>query len=101
MESVKNFLISKKDLGIRLLYTVFFLIILEILTMIIKIAVVCQYIFLLVTSNHNEPVRNLSNRVAAYAYKIIRFTTLNENEKPFPFADFPVEKDSPDMNVKL
>ncbi len=101
MESVKNFLISKKDLGIRLLYTIFFLIILEILTFIIKIAVVCQYIFLLVTSNHNEPVRSLSNKIAAYAYKIIRYTTLNENEKPFPFADFPVEKDSPDVNVEL
>jgi hypothetical protein len=55
--------IPRKKIAIRWLYTVLFFIIFEILKTIIQVSV--------------------------YAYKVLRYVTLNENKKPYPFRDFP------------
>jgi hypothetical protein len=80
---------SRKGIVIRLLYTILFLIVLEIVKLCVQVAVVFQYIYLLITRRHNTPVRIFSNQLAAYAYRVLRYVTLNENERPFPFSAFP------------
>jgi hypothetical protein len=37
--------------------------------------------------------------VSVYAYRVLRYATLNENEKPFPFDNFPKEIELPDKEV--
>ena len=70
MESKK---FPRKKIAIRLLYTVLFFIIFEILKTIIQVSV--------------------------YAYKVLRYVTLNENKKPYPFRDFPQVMESPEAEV--
>ena len=89
----------RKNIAIRLLYTLFFLIVFEILKIIIQVCVIFQYVYLLVSRTYNMPVRNFSNKVSGYAYRILRYVTLNENQKPFPFHDFPTELERPDTQV--
>ncbi|MBW2605205.1 MAG: DUF4389 domain-containing protein [Deltaproteobacteria bacterium] len=89
----------RKKVAIRLLYTVFFFIIFEILKIIIQVSVLFQYVYLLITKTYSDPVRNFTNKVSVYAYKVLRYVALNENEKPYPFQDFPQEMESPEAEV--
>ena len=82
---------SGKQIGIRLLYTILFLVILGIVLVIAKVVVVFQFIYFFSTRKPNEPVRQFSNKISIYGYRIFRYITLNESQRPFPFTDFPPE----------
>jgi hypothetical protein len=101
MESNKSIILSRKKIGIRLLYTVFFLIVFEILKIIVQVTVLFQYVYLFITKTYSKPVRKFSNKVSSYAYRVMRYVTLNENALPFPFADFPEETDAPVSPVRF
>ena len=89
----------RKKIAVRLLYTVFFFIIFEILKIIIQVSVLFQYVYLLISKTYSEPVRNFTNKVSIYAYKVLRYVALNENEKPYPFNDFPQVIEKPEGEV--
>ena len=89
----------RKNIAIRLLYTILFLIIFEILKLIIQISVLFQYVYLLISKTYSDPVRNFTNKVSVYAYKVLRYVALNENKKPYPFQDFPQEMELPEAEV--
>jgi hypothetical protein len=101
MESIKTTILSRKKISIRLLYTVFFLIVFEILKIIVQVTVLFQYVYLFITKTYSNPVRRFSNKVSFYAYRVMRYVTLNENTLPFPFADFPEETDAPESEVRF
>ncbi len=83
--------VSGKQIGIRLLYTILFLVILGIVMVIVKVVVVFQFIYFFSTRKPNEAVRQFSNKISIYGYRIFRYITLNESQRPFPFTDFPPE----------
>lgn len=87
--------LSRKKIGIRLLYTLMYLLIFSIVNMLVQVTVLFQYVYLLLTQSYSRPLRNFSNKLAAYAYKIIRYVTLNDNVRPFPFEDFPEGMEKP------
>jgi len=89
MSDMQEIAATRKQICVRLLFTLLFLIIFEVLKLVIQITVVFQFIYLLITRKYSDPLRNFSNKVATYAYKIIRYMTLNGNYRPFPFNDFP------------
>jgi predicted membrane protein len=91
---------NRKQIAVRFLFTILFLIVFEIVKTIIQVAVLFQYVYLFITKKHNEPVRNFSNKVTTYGYKVLRYLTLNENLKPFPFGEFPKEMDPPDSEIR-
>ena len=93
--------LQRKNIVIRLLYTILFLIVFEILKIIIQVCVLFQYVYLLITRSYNLPIRKFSNKVAAYAYRVMRYLTLNENAKPFPFQDFPEEMAPPEETAEF
>jgi hypothetical protein len=101
MESIKLQNLSRKKISIRLLYTVFFLIVFEILKIIVQVTVLFQYVYLFITKTYSNPVRRFSNKVSFYAYRVMRYVTLNENTLPFPFADFPEETAAPESEVRF
>jgi hypothetical protein len=80
----------------RLIFTLIFLVILSLMHLIIQMTTVIQYVILLITRSYSEPLRSFSNKAAAYVYRIIRYITLNDNTRPFPFTDFPGEIESPE-----
>lgn len=92
---------SRKQIAIRLLYTFLYVIIFELLKVVVQVTVLFQFIYLLVTREYSEPLKNFSNKVATYAYKLIRYMTLNDNERPFPLRDFPTEMESTSHDVRF
>lgn len=86
---------GRKQIAIRLLYTLFYMVVFELLKAIIQLCVVFQYIYMLITQKSSEPVRNFSNRVVTYTYTVMRYLTLGANQRPFPFSDFPKDMEPP------
>ena len=101
MSDLEEILASRKQIGVRLLFTLLFLVIFEVLKIVIQITVVFQFIYLLITRKYSNPLREFSNKVATYAYKILRYMTLNDNIRPFPFNDFPAAMEKPEEPVSF
>ena len=93
--------VSRKQVAIRLLYTLLYVAIFEVVKTIIMLITLFEYFLLLITLRHNEPARTFANRVAAYGYRVMRYLTLNDNQRPFPFSDFPAEIEIPDQEVRF
>ena len=84
--------IERTDTGIRILFSVLFLLIAEVVQMILGLAVLFSLAFALVTKRPpSERVRHFTNRTISYLYQVFRYVTYNAAEPPFPFADFPAE----------
>jgi hypothetical protein len=101
MNTIEESKASRKQIGIRFLYTLLYLIVLEVLKVVVQVTVVLQFIYLLITQNYSQPLRTFSNKLAAYAYRLMRYATLNENVRPFPFNDFPGEMEKPEEPVQF
>jgi hypothetical protein len=93
--------IPRAKIGLRLMYTILFVVILSVMNFIIQLIALMQFVILLLTKNYSEPLRSFSNKAAAYVYRLIRYVTLNDNSKPFPFVDFPDEMERPDGFAKF
>jgi hypothetical protein len=98
MGTAKDYLMQRKNIAIRLLYTIFFIVVLELLKLVVQLIVIFQFVYLLITCSSNEPVRKFGNKAVAYVYRVMRYVTLNENTKPFPFAPFPEEIEPPEKS---
>ena len=92
---------TRKQVVIRLLYTLLYVAIFELVKTLVLLITLFEYLFLLLTLRHNEPARTFANQVATYGYRVMRYLTLNENQRPFPFADFPGEIEPPDGEVRF
>jgi len=99
MSEIQKYTIERKKIAIRLLYTILNFVVLEILKVIIQVTVIFQYVYLFITRTHNEPIRKFANKIATYAYRVIRYLSLNESTIPFPFSDFPPEIEPPEQQV--
>ena len=101
MEQIEAPLPDRGKIAIRLLYTILYLVIFEAIKTLVHVSVLIQYVLALITRKPAEPLRRFGNRLSAYAYRVLRFMTLNENARPFPFADFPPELDPGEPEAKF
>ena len=101
MEELSHGGIPRVKIGIRLIFTLLFLVILSLMHFLIQMITLIQYLVLLITRSYSEPLRSFSNKAAAYVYRLIRYITLNENTRPFPFTEFPGEMESPEDSAKF
>jgi hypothetical protein len=101
MENMDEIKSSRKQIAIRALYTLLYLIILEILKLVVQVTAVFQFVYLLISGQYSKPLRTFSNKVATYMYKIVRYVTLNDNHRPFPFNEFPAEAEQPEEHVRF
>ena len=92
---------TRKQIAIRLLYTLLYMAIFELVKTIVVLITLFEYFFLLITLQHNEPARTFANKVATYGYRVMRYLTLNESQRPFPFTDFPAEIEPPEGEVRF
>ncbi len=89
--------IQRRDTGLRMVLTVLFVLVSEVLGSLLGLIILFELIVALVTRRPPSPrVRELANRIIAYSYRIGRYLTYNESRVPFPFAEFPppVEPDA-------
>ncbi len=99
MEAIEMTPLPRKKIAFRFLYTLFFLVVFEILKVIVQVVVVFQYVYLFITRTHNDSLRRFCNKVSVFTYRVMRYVTLNENTNPFPFSDFPQEMEPPESEV--
>lgn len=92
---------SRKAIAMRLLYTLLFTVAFELVKTAVHLCVIFQYIFLFITQKPCEPVRRFANQATTYAYALLRYTSLNANARPYPFAPFPTEIDPPEASVRF
>lgn len=93
--------VTRGQIAMRLLYTILFLAVFEILKSIIWLTTLFQYVYLFISLQHSEPVRVFTNKLVSYAYRVSRYNTLNENRRPFPFTEFPAEMELPEEEVSF
>lgn len=93
--------LTRKQVGIRFLYTLLYLLIFCFLKFLVAVTTLFQFILLFTTLKYSEPVRTFANKVVTYAYHVWRYVTLNTSRRPFPFAEFPPEMESPDEAVSF
>jgi hypothetical protein len=84
--------IERKDTGIRILLSILFGVIVQVVETVLGIVVLFSLAFALITKRPpGDWVRRFANRTVSYLYHILRYLTYNESEPPFPFSDFPPE----------
>jgi len=86
---------------LRLLYTLLYLFVFEVLKLLVQVVVLVQFLLLLVFREPNVRLQQFANRLTAYGYRLLRYVTLNENTKPFPMNDFPAELEPPTAEVRF
>ena len=80
--------IERIDTAIRLVLSLLFLLIAEVVQTVLGFLVAFSLLFALVAGERpSEAVRNLSNQVTAYLYRIYRYLTYNDHRAPFPFHE--------------
>lgn len=99
MAEQKEITVTRGQIALRLLYTLLFVLVFGILKSIVCLITLFQYVYLFITLQPNEPVRIFANKVISYAYRVLRYITLNENLRPFPFSEFPGEMELPEEEV--
>ncbi|NIQ37506.1 MAG: DUF4389 domain-containing protein [Proteobacteria bacterium] len=83
---------TRRQTGIRVLTTLFFVIVVwSILETIVLLIVIFQIIHALILEKPNLWLRGFANRTIAYFYRMMRYLTYNEERAPFPFSRFPGE----------
>ena len=82
--------IDRRDTGTRLLLTLLFAVIWGVVETALAVVVIFSLVWALIARQGPPPrLRELANRLVAYAYRIWRYLTYNEARVPFPFSEFP------------
>lgn len=88
--------IERRETGMRILLSVLFLFIMNIGHAVVGAVTLFSLIFVLITKRPpGHQVKQFANRTVSYLYRMLRYLTYNDNEPPFPFADFPQELEPP------
>ncbi len=88
--------INRRDTGLRILLSLLFAVIWGVVETALALVVVFSLVWALI-ARQGPPrrLRELANRLIAYAYKIWRYLSYNEARVPFPFSEFPAALESP------
>jgi hypothetical protein len=87
-EQLKSNLLSSKH-WLRLLFMILFALLLQVVSFIMGVLVILQFLFSLITGQDNINLRKFGSSLTSYIYQTLKFLTYNSEEKPFPFADWP------------
>ena len=79
----------EKASGERLLYTIFYALIAKIVSWIICLIVIAQFLYSWIAGNPNEKLLSFSASLSEYVKQLIVFISFNSDAKPWPMADWP------------
>ena len=87
--SDKKISLLNANTWIRGAYMLLFGLLLVAARLIISIVVVVQFLFVLFAGSDNDNLRNLGQGLGKWVYQTLMFLTFNNQEKPFPFDEWP------------
>jgi len=80
----------RRDAWMRVLFVLLFALLYMVAEVVVLVIVVVQFGFVLITGARNANLLAFSANLSEYMYRILRFVMFNSDERPFPFADWPV-----------
>lgn len=99
-----RFLMARKNIAVRLVFSLVYLLLLGVAGFALVVLVLLQFAVLALTTKQVGAIRSLSHQLTIYAYKVLRYLTLNEVKKPFPFGEMATElepAEEVDLSVPL
>lgn len=84
-----NFKIGTKEIWIKGLYILFFIVAGYLMVFITFFAMLFQFFAEIIFKKPNEHIQNFGETLGLYASSLIRFITGATNEMPFPFKPWP------------
>lgn len=90
-EKLKSNLMSSKH-WFRLIFMLFFAAVLHLASLVMWVLVILQFLFSLFTGEDNSHLRKFGHSLSTYIYDVLKFLCYSSEEKPFPFADWPVSE---------
>lgn len=83
---------KQKSSWVRALYMLLFTVIYGLAEIAIFAVIVLQLGFVLFTGSKNDKLLDLGGRLSHYVYQILQYLNFNQEERPFPWADFPAAR---------
>jgi hypothetical protein len=85
---------------IRTIFMLLFFIVYRVLDIVVLVATIAQWLFVLITGDSNPRLLRFSQGLAIYLQQIVAFLTQVSEQKPYPFDDWPVAlRDEPSLAV--
>ena len=84
--------VKDKDTWLRFVYLVVFGVAFYLSIMLTFATSIFQFLAKLFSGNSFKGLSEFGSNLATYQAQVTRFLTFSSDEKPFPFAAFPVEK---------
>jgi hypothetical protein len=84
---------SRRETVIRFLFVVLFAAIYSVTELVLGALVILQFGFKLITCETNSKLGTFSKSINRYIFQLLQFVTFNQDEKPFPFSDWPSQDD--------
>ena len=97
-ENIKSNLLSSRH-WLRLLFMLVFAAVLQLASIVMWILVIAQFIFSLITGADNPQLRKFGHELSGYIFDTLKFLTYASEEKPFPFADWPLADEKVDEKL--
>ncbi len=97
-QQLKSNLLSSKH-WLRLVFMLLYAAVLQLASLVMWALVAVQFLFSLVTGEDNQHLRRFGHSLSTYIYDVLKFLCYSSEDKPFPFADWPVS--SPDATERV
>ena len=82
----------KSSKWLRLFFMVIFGALSYFIVMLIWMISLFQFFYHLITGKTNQPLAKLSDSISEYVADIVKFLCYNDEQKPFPFSEWPSKK---------
>ncbi len=87
--------VDRAETGIRILLSLLFMVVVRVIGMVLFVVIVFELLYTLITQRRpGGEVRRFARRAIDYSVAALRYLTYNDDEPPFPFADFPRETET-------
>ena len=73
----------------RALYTILYLIIVRLISMVLFVIAITQYIYSWLTGEPNDKILYFTEGLAEYTKQLVSYVGFNTDEKPWPLGDWP------------
>jgi len=74
---------------VRALYTILYLIIIRLISMVLFVIAITQYIYSWLTGEPNEKILHFTEDLAEYSKQLVSYVGFNTDEKPWPVGEWP------------
>ncbi len=84
--------IKSESFWLRSLFMVFFLMVYRIVDLLVLLVAISQWLYVLLTGDSNASLSRFAGGLSQYVAQIINYLSYKNEQKPFPFNDWPTSK---------